>query len=72
MADLESLEEDAPNHILFYTSMGWMGQIRSHRRDEVWSASIWQTFFATAMGALLKSVGLYHPTQRTHIQLKHH
>jgi hypothetical protein len=28
-----------------------MGQIRSHRRDEAWSASIWQTFFATAMGA---------------------
>ena len=51
MAGLESLEEDAPKRILFYTPMGWLGQIRSHRRDEAWSASIWQTFFATTMGA---------------------
>ena len=51
MTGLESLEEDAPKRILFYTPMGWLGQIRSHRRDEAWSASIWQTFFATVMGA---------------------
>ena len=51
MAGLESLEEDDPKRILFYTPMGWLGQIRSHRRDVAWSASIWQTFFATAMGA---------------------
>jgi hypothetical protein len=51
MAGLESLEEDAPKRILFYTPMGWLGQIRSHRRDEAWSASIWQTFFGTTMGA---------------------
>ena len=51
MAGLESLEEDAPKRILFYTPMGWLGQIRSQRRDEAWSAATWQTFFATAMGA---------------------
>ena len=51
MTGLESLEEDAPKRILFYTPMGWLGQIRSHRRDESWSASHWQTFFSTAMGA---------------------
>ena len=40
MTGLESLEEDTPTRILFYTPMGWLGQIRSHRRDESWSASI--------------------------------
>ena len=40
MVGLESLEEDAPKRILFYTPMGWLGQIRSHRRDETWSTSI--------------------------------
>ena len=40
MADLESLEEDEPKRILFYNPMGWLGQIRSHRRDEAWSASL--------------------------------
>ena len=40
MDGLESLEEDDPKRILFYKSMGWLGQIRSHRRDEDWSASL--------------------------------
>ena len=40
MAGLESLEEDEPKRILFYKPMGWLGQIRSHRRDEAWSASL--------------------------------
>ena len=31
--------------------MSWLGQIRPHRRDKAWSASIWQTFFAMTMGA---------------------
>ena len=31
--------------------MGWLGQIRPHRRDEAWSAGLWQTFFSTSMGA---------------------
>ena len=30
--------------------MSWLGQIRSHRRDESWSASLWKTFFSTSMG----------------------
>ena len=37
---LESLEEDDPKCILFYKPMGWLGQIRSHRSDEVWSPSL--------------------------------
>ena len=51
MTVLESLEEDDPKRILFYKPIGWLGQIRYHRRDEAWSASLWQTFFATDMGA---------------------
>jgi hypothetical protein len=34
MAGLESQEEDAPKCVLFYKPMSWLGQIRSHRRDE--------------------------------------
>ena len=40
MTDLESQEEDAPKSILFFKTMSWMGQTRSHRRDETWSASL--------------------------------
>jgi hypothetical protein len=40
MADLESQEEDAPKRILFVKTMSCLGQIRSHRRDETWSASL--------------------------------
>ncbi len=40
MTGLESLEEDDPKCILFYKPMGWLGQIRSHRRDEDWSSSL--------------------------------
>ena len=40
MTDLESQEEDAPKRILFYKPMSWLGQIRPHRRDESWSASL--------------------------------
>ena len=50
MVGLESLEVDDPKSILFYKPMRWLGQIRSHRRDESWSASLWQTFFSTSMG----------------------
>jgi hypothetical protein len=45
MAVLESQEEDAPRRVLFFKPMSWLGQIRPHRRDESWSASLWQTFF---------------------------
>jgi hypothetical protein len=37
MTGLESQEEDAPKRILFFKTMSWLGQIRSHRRDETWS-----------------------------------
>ncbi len=37
MAGLESQEEDAPKRLLFFKPMSWLGQIRSHRRDESWS-----------------------------------
>ena len=40
MAGLESQEEDVPNSILFFKPMSCLGQIRSHRRDETWSASL--------------------------------
>jgi hypothetical protein len=40
MTVLESQEEDAPNRILFFKPMSWLGQIRTHRRDESWSASL--------------------------------
>jgi hypothetical protein len=40
MVGLESQEEDAPKCILFFKPMSWLGQIRSHRRDESWSVSL--------------------------------
>jgi hypothetical protein len=40
MTGLESQEEDAPKRILFFKPMSWLGQIRPHRRDETWSASL--------------------------------
>jgi hypothetical protein len=48
MTDLESQEEDAPKRILFFKPMSWLGQISPHRRDESWSASLWQTFLSTS------------------------
>ena len=49
MTDLESQEEDTPKRILFFKPMSWLGQIRSHRRDESWSGSLWQSFLSTSM-----------------------
>jgi hypothetical protein len=49
MSGLESQEEDTPKSILFFKTMSWLGQIRSHRRDETWSISLWQTFFSAPM-----------------------
>ncbi len=51
MTGLESEEEDTSKHVLFFKPMSWLGQIRSHRRNESWSTSLWQTFFSTSMGA---------------------
>ena len=48
---IESQEEDAPKRILWCTSMGFLGVIRPHRQDEAWSASLWQSFFATCVSA---------------------
>ncbi len=45
MTDLESQEEDVPKGILFFKPMSWLGQIRFHRKDETWSASLWQLSF---------------------------
>jgi hypothetical protein len=50
MAGLESQEEDAPKRILFFKPMSCLGKIRPHRRDESWSASLWETYFSTSMG----------------------
>ena len=51
MADLEPQEEDAPRRDLWVKPMSWLGQIRPHRRDEACPAGLWQTFFATSVGA---------------------
>jgi hypothetical protein len=51
MTDLDSQEEDAPKLVLFFKPISWLGQMRTHRRDESWSASLCQTFFSTSMGA---------------------
>ncbi len=51
MENLESEEEDAPRRVLWYKPMIWLGQIRPHRRDKVWSASLWQTVFVTCVCA---------------------
>jgi hypothetical protein len=53
MANLESQEEDAPKCVLWFKPMSWLGQIRPHHRDEAWSASLWQTFFAASVGTQL-------------------
>ncbi len=56
MTGLESQEEDVPNRILFFKPMSWLGQIRPHRRDESWSASLWQTFLSTSMGSQIPAI----------------
>jgi hypothetical protein len=38
MTSLESQEENDPKRILWYKPMSWLGQIRTHHRDEVWSS----------------------------------
>jgi hypothetical protein len=50
MASLESQEKDASRRVLWFKLMCWLGQIRPHRRDEAWSASLLQTFFASCVG----------------------
>jgi hypothetical protein len=50
MVNLESQEEDSPRLVLGFKYMSWLGQIQSHHRDEVWSTSLCQTFFASCVG----------------------
>jgi hypothetical protein len=40
MIGLESQEEDVHKRILLFKTMSWVGLIRCHRRDEVWSTSL--------------------------------
>ncbi len=42
--------------LLFYKPMSWLGQIRPHRRDESWSANLWQTFFSTSMDGQIPGI----------------
>ena len=53
MENLESDEEDAPRRVLWYKPMSWLGQIRPHRRDEAWSAGLWQAFLTSCVGATI-------------------
>ena len=56
MANLEPLDEEAPKRVLSFKPMGWLGQIRTHRRDEAWSAGLWQAFFASCVGATVPAL----------------
>ena len=56
MDNLESEEEDDPRRVLWYKPMSWLGQIRPHRRDEAWSAGLWQAFFASCVGATVPAL----------------
>ena len=56
MGALESQEEDAPKRVSWYKSMAFGGVIRPHRRDEAWSADLWQTFFATFVGVQIPAL----------------
>ena len=48
--------EMVPRRILWYKPLGFLGVIRPHRRDEAWSASLWQSFFATCVGAQIPAL----------------
>ncbi len=51
MTGLESQEENSHRGNLWFKTMSWLGQIRTYHRDETWSASLCQTFFATFVGS---------------------
>ena len=51
MENLESDDEDTTMRVLWYKPMSWLGQIRSHHRDESWSAGLCQAFFVSCVGA---------------------
>ena len=56
MANLEPLDEEAPKRVLSFKPMGWLGQLRPHRRDETWPAGLWQPFFAACVGATIPAI----------------
>ena len=62
MGDLQSQEEDAPKSVLWYKPKAWLGVISPHRRDETWSASLWQTFFAMCVGAQIAAIAVLPPS----------
>jgi hypothetical protein len=45
------LDVHTPDIKSWYIPMTWLGQIRTHLRDETWSGSLWQTFFVSCVGA---------------------
>jgi hypothetical protein len=62
MGELESYEENTPKRVLWYTPMALLGVIRTHRRHEAWSASLWQTLFALAVGAQIPAIAALPPS----------
>ena len=56
MENLESDDEDASRRVLWDKTMSWLGQIRTHHRDEAWSAGLWQAFFASCLGATVPAL----------------
>ena len=56
MENLESDEEDASRRVRWYKPMSWLGQIRPHHRDEVWSAGLCQAFVASCVGVTVPAL----------------
>ncbi len=56
MENLEFEEEDDPRRVLWYETISWLGQIRPHHRDEVWSVSLWQAYFPSGVGDNIPSL----------------
>jgi hypothetical protein len=47
------LNQTFVSRVLWYKPMSWLGQIRSHHRDETWSEGLWQTFFVSCVGTYI-------------------
>ena len=56
MENLESEEEDSSRRVLWYKLMSWLGKIRTHHRDEVWSVVLWQEFFVSCVGTTVPAL----------------
>jgi hypothetical protein len=46
---------------LFWTPLGFLGQLGTSRQADVWSTSLWQTFFCTTLGAPVPILSLDFP-----------